>query len=114
MKGHQKLNNKNGQKFEFVLNSWVDDMANKVITSDKIMMTPENIAHVVVNGKRVFKRLQIITQCAEHISQKYHMSKYGSVEYHHIDRELYKTITSNFPKPMSIQKSDTFIDTNKY
>jgi zinc-binding in reverse transcriptase len=104
LKGHQKIDNKNEQKLEVVLNNWVDDMANKAITSDKTMTSPENIAHVVVNGKRLFKQLQMITQCAEHILQQYHKSKYGSVNYHHIDWELYKKIISKFSKSMSILK----------
>jgi hypothetical protein len=70
-------------------------MANKAITSDNKMTTPEDIAHVVINGKR---GTQMISQCAEHISQTYHMSKYGSEEYCQINWELFKKIISIFTK----------------
>jgi hypothetical protein len=113
VKGHQKIDNKNRQKLEVILNNWVDDMANKAITSDKTMTSPENIAHVVVNGKRLFKQSQIIRQCAKHISQQYHKSKYGSVNYHHIDWEVYKKNHIKISEINVDSKNDTFIDTNK-
>jgi hypothetical protein len=90
VKGHQTPDSKIGQKPEAVLNNWVDDMANKAIESDNRMKTPEDIAHVVINNKRVFNRAHMISQCTKHISQPYHISKYGVVEFHHINWELYK------------------------
>jgi hypothetical protein len=70
-------------------------MANKAIKSDNTMKTPEDIAHVVINNKRVFNRAQMILKCTKHISQAYHISKYGAVEFHHINWEIYKKSFQN-------------------
>jgi hypothetical protein len=104
VKGHQKISNNSNHPIESVLNNWVDDMANKAIKFNNKTTTPENIARVVINNKRIFTRTQIIAQCAEKASRAYHNSKYGDKAYHQIDWDFYKKIVSKFTKSMSIIK----------
>jgi hypothetical protein len=104
VKGHQKISNNSDHTIKSVLNNWVDDTSNKAITSNNKTKTPENIARVVINNKRIFIRTQIIAQCTEKASKAYHTSKYGDKAYHQIDWDLYQKIVSNFTKSMLIIK----------